>query len=177
MNLRKHSILLVGLLLVVLVGAFVFVTKNTSTQAITSFDQCVAAGNPILESYPPKCQLENGTSFTQDIGNELDLSEMIVSENPRPNQVVTSPLMLKGRARGNYFFEASFPATLLDADGKVLAEGFVTAEGEWMTEDFVPYSGELTFTPTTETGTLLLMRNNPSDKRENDMTLEIPVVF
>ena len=91
---------------------------------------------------------------------------------------ISSPFTLTGEARGYWFFEASFPVTLEDADGNVLVEHYATALGEWMTEDFVPFSTTLTFsTPSTSTGNLILHRDNPSDLPENDDELVIPVTF
>jgi hypothetical protein len=34
---------------------------------ITSYDECVAAGHPQLESYPGQCVLPDGTRFVQSI--------------------------------------------------------------------------------------------------------------
>jgi hypothetical protein len=98
---------------------------------------------------------------------------------PEPNSVIVSPLTIEGEARGFWFFEASFPMTLVDWDGKIIAEGIATAEEEWMTEDFVPFSGELVFTkpPQGETGSLILRKDNPSGIPENDDAIEIPVRF
>lgn len=40
--------------------------KNTSDN-ITSFDDCAAAGYPVLESYPRQCKTPEGKSFTETI--------------------------------------------------------------------------------------------------------------
>ena len=37
--------------------------KHTATPPINSFDSCVAAGNPVQESYPEQCAA-NGQTFT-----------------------------------------------------------------------------------------------------------------
>jgi len=42
-------------------------------KAITNFEECVAAGNPILESYPRRCQAKDGQTFTEVISNASDL--------------------------------------------------------------------------------------------------------
>lgn len=180
---HKHKLIL-GLISfsILVVGVTAFLTlrsKNEDKQVrtFTSFDECVEAGNPVLESYPPQCRTEDGQSFTQDIGNELEMTEMIVIENPRPNQEISSPLTIKGRARGTYFFEATFPLRLVDENGNQIAEGYVEADGEWMTEDFVPFVGELEFETDATEGTLYLKQANPSDLPENDASLEVPVVF
>lgn len=105
----------------------------------------------------------------------------ITVTSPNPGEAVTSPLTIEGSARGFWFFEATFPVVLTNWDGLIIAEGFATAEGEWMTEDFVPFSAELTFTTPENTpsnrGTLILQKANPSGLPENDDAIEIPIVF
>ena len=119
----------------------------TETQIpVDSFDSCVAAGNPIMESYPQQCRAADGTLFVEDIGNELDKLDLIRVDSPRPNAVIQSPLQIQGEARGTWFFEADFPIELLDAEGQVIGMAIATAQGEWMTEEFVPFTASLTFT-------------------------------
>ena len=146
---------------------------------IENFDDCVSAGNPVMESYPRQCNTKDGQHFTEEIGNELSLQDKIILDNPRPNQIITSPLVITGKARGTWFFEASFPVVLTDWDGLIIAQGIATAKSEWMTEDFVPFEATLTFnTPTYKNnGNLILKRDNPSGLPEYDEVLEIPVFF
>ncbi len=152
-------------------------TSPTPTQ-VTNFEECAAAGYPVQESYPARCTTPDGQSFTQEIGNEMGHSDVIQISSPRPNEVVTSPLMITGEARGSWYFEATFPFQLVDDNGLTLATGFATATGEWMTEEFVPFSGEIAFaTPTTPTGKLLINNANPSGLPENEKELIIPVRF
>lgn len=144
---------------------------------VTDFDSCVAAGNPVLESYPEQC-VADGQTFTRDIGNELEKSDLIQVDAPRPGDSVTTPLTITGQARGYWFFEASFPVELLDPNGALLARGVAQAQGDWMTEDFVPFTATLTFTaPASGTGELILRKDNPSGLPENDDALQIPVTF
>lgn len=146
-----------------------------------SFEECVTAGNPVMESYPRKCSDKVGNQFTENIGNTLEKMDKIILANPVPNQEVTSPLVIKGQARGNWFFEASFPVFLTDWDGKIIAEGIAQAEGDWMTTNFVPYTATLNyiFDPQSYSnrGTLILKKDNPSGLPENDDALEIPVLL
>ena len=144
--------------------------------AITSFEECVAAGNPVMESYPGQCRAGDNT-FVEDIGNEFEKIDLIRINTPRPNQTITSPLTIEGEARGYWFFEASFPVVLIDLDGRIIGEGFATADGDWMTEEFVPFTASLTFDapPDSNKGTLILRKDNPSGLPENDDALEVPV--
>lgn len=104
--------------------------------------------------------------------------ELIRVSNPGIGQLVTSPLVVTGEARGPWYFEASFPLKLLDDNGVVLAIGYAQAQGEWMTTDFVPFSGTLTFDPpSTPTGVLILEKDNPSGLPEYADQREIPVQF
>lgn len=112
-------------------------------------------------------------------------ADKITLTTPVPNGVIESPLTLTGSARGNWFFEASFPIILTNWDGLIIAEGVATAEGEWMTTDFVPFQATLEFTsPYPESGpdfmkrgSLILKKDNPSGLPEYDDALEIPVRF
>lgn len=151
--------------------------QNVPVSVIKNFDDCVAAGNPVMESYPRQCSA-NGQTFTENIGNALEKKDLIVLTLPQPNTIVTSPLELTGEARGNWYFEASFPVKLLDADGNVLAQIPAQAQGDWMTENFVPFKTTLEFTaPATDTGTLVLEKDNPSGLPEHADSLIVPVKF
>jgi hypothetical protein len=152
---------------------------TASPAAISSFEDCVAAGNPIAESYPPQCRTADGSSFTEDVGNRVELQGLIQIDEPTPNQRIASPLTIQGKARGPWFFEASFPVTLRDARGATLASGIVQATGEWMTEDFVPFRHTLTFTvpPGVRKGTLVFSKSNASGLPEHDAELRVPVGF
>lgn len=149
-----------------------------SPVAVNNFSDCAAAGYPVMESYPQQCKTPDGQTFIEDIGNAAELTEMIYADSPKPNAVVQSPLMVTGAARGNWYFEASFPVKLLDANGNVLVQTPAQAQGEWMTTEFVPFSVKLAFeTPTTTTGTLVLQKDNPSGLPEYDNALYIPIRF
>ncbi len=145
---------------------------------IANFEDCVSAGYPVLESYPRQCKTKDGQTFSEDIGNELEKMDLIRIENPRPNQTITSPLIIKGEARGYWFFEASFPLKMLDGNGNLVAQGIAQAKKEWMTSDFVPFEAVLEFeNPKTKKGLLILEKNNPSGLAEHSDELRVPVYF
>jgi len=117
--------------------------------------------------------------FVENIGNQLEKVNLIRVTHPLPNQVIISPLAITGEARGVWFFEANLPITLFDQNGNILVRHYAMATDEWMTENFVPFKGTLTFeVPEGITsGTLIIHKDNPSDIRELDDALEIPVRF
>ncbi len=152
--------------------------KEQEYAKIDSYETCASAGLPILESYPPQCRVPNGKSFTQDIGNELELHDEILISNPRPNQKIASPVSISGKARGNWFFEARFSGRLLDNNNKPIGNVILEASGDWMTQDFVDFKGKLEFPkPTTKRGKLILKNANPSGDPVRDKTLIVPVSF
>jgi len=110
-------------------------------------------------------------------GRQVVKPDDIVLVAPLPNSVVTSPLAVTGEARGFWFFEASFPVRLLDGNGNIMAEVPAQAQGEWMTENFVPFAAELDFSaPATSTGTLVLEKQNAAGL-PNPEQMIVPVRF
>ncbi len=107
-----------------------------------------------------------------------DKSNLIKVFNVSPDQAVKSPLLVEGEARGYWYFEASFPIRMFDANGKELGVAVAQAKDEWMTESFVPFSTTINFTkPTTSNGFLVLQKDNPSGLPEHDDELRVPVKF
>ena len=173
----NKKVLLIVLALIIIVIAF-SIQDNKTEVKIESFEDCVNAGNPVMESYPQQCRSSDGKLFVEDIGNELEKIDLIRINAPRPNQFISSPLTIEGEARGNWFFEGDFPIKLLDGNGDVIKTSFASALGEWMTEDFVPFKAEIEFTaPTTNKGTLILEKDNPSGLPEHADKLLVPIKF
>jgi len=104
---------------------------------------------------------------------------------PLPNEVIEGPLKIRGEARGNWFFEATFPVVLADWDGRIIKETYAQTKENWMTENFVNFSLNLEFEKPfkkndpdfMKRGSLILQKANPSGLPENDNALEITVFF
>jgi hypothetical protein len=112
---------------------------------------------------------EQGVSFEE---------VLIKVETPSPNQEVTSPILIKGEARGSWFFEATFPIKLVDEKGEVISMSYAQAKGDWMSEGFVPFEAELSFNITdNKRANLILEKDNPSGLPENSAHLIIPIVL
>ncbi len=131
--------------------------------------------------------------------DELLNTKFVQLDFPKPNQVVSSPLEVRGEARGNWFFEASFSVFLEDQYGNRFAQSIAQAQSDWMTENFVPFKATLLFDPTkpydmadpesfkktveefklnkTIKAFLILRKGNPSGLPEYDDQVEIPVRF
>lgn len=152
---------------------------------ITTFKECADLGFPIQETYPRRCISPQGQAFTEEINTPSSVITPNINENnkirvtsPQANESISSPLTIKGEARGNWYFEASFPIAIYDSNNTLLAEAPAQAKGEWMTENFVPFELTLTFPkPTTTSGKIVLKKDNPSGLPEHDEQIEIPVLF
>lgn len=152
--------------------------KDEEQDIIKNFDECVAAGNPVMESYPRQCNTTDGKHFTENIGNEMELADLIIIYSPRPNTTIESPLAISGKARGAWFFEADFPVKLLDGNDNIIASGIAQAQSDWMTEDFVEFLTAIEFeAPPTPTGKLILEKDNPSGLPEHNNQLIVPIKF
>ncbi|MCV0373415.1 MAG: hypothetical protein K5793_07680 [Nitrosarchaeum sp.] len=46
--------------------------RSPIESSIESFDDCVAAGNPVMESYPRQCRTSDGVNFVEEIDLHLD---------------------------------------------------------------------------------------------------------
>ncbi|MFW6352133.1 MAG: Gmad2 immunoglobulin-like domain-containing protein [Bacteroidota bacterium] len=114
--------------------------------------------------------------FISEQDNNQKFAEEIRIEQPEKNAVITSPLLIKGEAKGSWFFEAEFPIHLIK-DGETISQAIAKAEGNWMTSDFVPFSANMEFSeiPSGENAYLLLKNNNASGKPELDKSYKIPV--
>ena len=95
------------------------------------------------------------------------------------NKTLSTPTTIKGEVPGNWSFEASIPVVLTDWDGRIIAEEPAQLEGDWMTEEYVPFTVDLTFETPTEyqNGSLILRKDNPSGLPENDDAVEIPINY
>ncbi len=117
------------------------------------------------------------------MNNAADKTNLIVLTNLSVNQKISNPLMIRGEARGYWFFEGILPVLIVDWDGKIIGQGTVQAKDEWMTTEFVPFSGTIEFDKSqisgnySDRGVIIFQRANMSDLPENDDALEFPITF
>lgn len=165
------------LAVILIILTFAVISYLNKKPIVTSFEACVGAGYPVMESYPRQCRAD-GQNFIEDIGNELEKADLIRIDYPRPNQIIASPLEITGVARGAWYFEASFPVELRDANDNLIIQTHAEAQADWMTTEFVPYRLTMEFAiPPTATGTLILRKDNPSGLPEHEDALIVPVKF
>jgi hypothetical protein len=144
--------------------------KQTLTILVLAF--AVAAG--VYLSYRPEI------APPPTVSSAPLADDTVVIYEPLPESVISSPLKIRGKARGFWFFEASFPVTLTNWDGLIIAQTPAQALGDWMTEDWVEFEAILEFTPDVNVSSrafLILQKDNPSDLPENDDSREMTLFF
>ncbi len=151
---------------------------NNDNIGVTNYDECAERGYQITDIFPPTCKTPDGQIFVESIDNSSEKADLIQLEYPALKQtIISSPILLQGRARGNWFFEASFPVEIVDMNGNLLHIGIATAQNEnWMTTDFVPFTASLELENDFQGPAIMILnKNNPSDYRELDDALIVPV--
>jgi hypothetical protein len=182
---KNTTYTILAVVIVLILGLFLVGIYKNQSESITSYEECVSAGNDSTDTIPPVCVTDDGKTFVQTpkigtIGTPVkdDISNLIQVDSINMNDEVKSPLTITGKARGTFYFEASFPVKLIDASGKVLAQAPAQAQGEWMTNEFVPFKATLNFTSPTQGGGILIFKNdNPSGLTDNDREFRIPIKF
>lgn len=157
-------------------------TKKTTPLSILSFEDCIQQGYPVTESMPRQCRAPDGRIYTEKLQSKITYtnssSDMIVVDLPFPGAVTGKTFSVIGKARGNWFFEASFPIQVLDNKGKVIAQGIAQAESDWMTAEFVPFKATLQVPNSfIGTATLLIKKDNPSGLPEHDASISFPITI
>ena len=69
----------------------------------------------------------------------------IVLKNLKEGDYISSPLVIKGEAKGTWFSEGSFPVILTDGDGLIISETQTTVNSNWLTDDYVNFEAYLEF--------------------------------
>src|SRR3989344_5192810 len=145
---QRFKFIIVGAITAAIALSFaaIIAARQAEAPGVLSFEDCIARGYSLLESFPPKCIAPDGQQFVspvpvappapQNMGNAAEKADKIVVTNIKAGDTVASPLTIEGRARGTWYFEASFPVELLDAAGKQLVILPAQAKDEWMTENF-----------------------------------------
>ncbi|MCX6716097.1 MAG: hypothetical protein NT077_03725 [Candidatus Taylorbacteria bacterium] len=157
-------------------GAPVVVSKKVAKPAITP-STAVKTVTPaqVVDRYYPihVIKMDVPVYYSSTTVDQIKVS------NPPTNSSVSSPLTVTGVARGTWYFEGTAPILLTDSKGKIIAEGYVRAQSNWMTNEFVPFMGTLNYvTPVTATlGVLVLKNDNPSGLAANAKSVEVIVRF
>ena len=125
----------------------------------------------------------SGNSDLAPSAQKATKDDLIVIDSPLPEGVVSNPIVVKGRARGNWFFEASAPVTVVNWDGVIIGTGYMTVDAgnDWMTTEYVPFSGTIAYDATKlgaySYGWIIFKKDNPSGQPQFDNSLQVKINF
>lgn len=155
-----------------------------------SFDECVGAGNPVIETHPRRCSdVRTGETFTEELDETSD-DELttrnyqsadgvaIAIDNWADDRQVTSPLTITGQVPGSWSFEGSFPVEIVYQKDISLPGAIAEIQGDWMTDEMVPFTAVLTFDEEQLAGEeviIVIRKANPSGLPGDDDSLNLPV--
>jgi len=158
----------------ILVAAVILRLTSREDEWICQNGAWVKHGQPSSSQPTTTCP----RSFSEPAASSFTaLQGEVIINSPQPNEVVKSPLTVSGQARGNWFFEANIPVKLTDDNNNIIASAGGHSQGEWMTENLVPFSANLTFETEASNGFLVISKDNPSGLPQNDASVSIPVRF
>lgn len=196
MNIKPWVVAILVVAIVVLTGFVVYSVWRQPEEAtdgkpasVVSFDTCVAAGNPVMESYPRQCRdAESGITYTEKVDQEEqpELTKQtyksakgvtITIDNWADNRLASSPLTITGAVPGSWSFEGSFPIDLLFEGDIGLPGATAQLKGDWMTDEMVPFTASLVLDDQLigEEVLIILRKDNPSGLPENDDSLGLKV--
>ena len=165
---NRKIILIIFILFFCLFAGGVYYLFFREKGVVCTRDVKECSDGTFISRVPPDC------NFASCLGEK----EGILISLPKRNGKIKSPLKIEGKARGFWFFEAQFTAELYDANENFLGRAILTAKEDWMTENFVPFEGELNFPqPATSSGILRFLSDNPSGLPENQKVFDVPVQF
>jgi hypothetical protein len=156
----KRKYILGGIFALVIFSVFLFDRVNRRVVVNQKVDTCEIS--KCLE----KVEYKNASA------------NLVQVELPFPNAVVGKEFSVIGKARGVWYFEASFPVVLLDSNGRILSETHADAQSDWMTENFVPFRANIKV-PESYIGParLILKKDNPSGLTEHDASISFDIVI
>lgn len=177
----KLKVLALFILAVLFLVASATYSHYRALRLINTYEACVKAkGSVIQESYPSTCVTSLGARFPEPI-TPIDTNPGVISgpilTTPVKNTLIESPTLVIGFAPPGWMYEGVMSIKLVDAQGNILVstQAQENSPGTWQSGNPVGFSANLVFTPTTESGKIIISKDNPSGLLENDAHYEFPV--
>ena len=170
---RENRLILI--FFVVVVAALVTVVV---LRLVTPEDTWVCQNGAWVKHGQPATPQPTGGCQVSQPDNQPQAKGDLVVRAPLLNEVIASPVTIKGQARGNWFFEAVMPIKLVTEAGVELGSCQGRAESDWQTTDLVPFSCQLSFVnPSEGRGFLIISQDNPSGDPAKGESYKYPISF
>ncbi len=163
----NRVLVVVVVILLIVIGVlswFLFASPGPSTPAPVVISGTTTPSVPSLPTQPT---------------TPAPLHERISVTSPKANATVGDDFDVKGSAPGPWFFEATFPIKVRDANDNTIGVSHANAIGDWMTDQNVAFQATVHIDDAKYHGpaTLILLKDNPSGLPQNDDSLEVPIVI
>ena len=111
----KSTKLIIALIVIVLAVLGVIMLRNDDENDedvanITSYQECVDAGYPIMESFPEQCAVPGGDTFVNDIEEPIDVDNISepADNETEPENFEDTELVAVGNYEGNALATRSY---------------------------------------------------------------------
>ncbi|OGZ34350.1 MAG: hypothetical protein A2174_03795 [Candidatus Portnoybacteria bacterium RBG_13_41_18] len=142
---KKAIVFLLVVIALVIVYAYFYKAPapqdNENPITITNFEECVAAGNPVMESYPRQCGVGDKT-FTEIINTTMTEAEArLIAEQTciKGGEALTSGGIYNANSK-TWWFDANLNSTQQGCNPAcVVSEETKTAEINWRCTGLIPF--------------------------------------
>ena len=153
-------------ILAVLIIALAWLFFTTPVEAPT------ASSSQATTSASVPTATENTASSTEP----LDAS--VVVQMPLPNAIVSHSFDVSGSAPSGWFFEATFPIQVRDANDDLIGTSIGQAQEDWTKPGPITFTSQIQVDASYEgPADLILLKDNPSGDPENADEVTIPIVI
>ncbi len=171
--------IILGIIIIGLLGVLIFVPAKKASVTPASSENATSSDVNVSQNASTSEDRHSGAPQATYY-NYTSTKGKIVKASIAPHQVLTfaPTLMFTGNIPAGWAFEGTFPVQVTDANGHEVARGQATVPN-WMSPTGAWYSVTVTGMnkPDTATGFIVIKNDNPSDLRENDDQVRIPVKF
>lgn len=102
----------------------------------------------------------------------------VIFDSPTTDSKITNPITVSGKALGNWYFEGEFNTAVIDASETELGSSTAKAQGDWMSEGYVPFTATIDFAKTSSSyGYVIAKKNNPSGQPSANSEYRVKVSF
>ncbi len=136
-------------------------------------------GNPFSAKPNASCGNSNLNKINQEQNTKGFENDDLKLDTFKENDLLNNKEVIKGRMKGSYFFEGTFPIIVEDLNGNILGQTVTTITPNWQSEDLVPFETEEIIFDKKENneGYLIFKNDNPSGLPEYEKIIKIKVRF
>lgn len=167
---------IIAVLVALIVGGVGFVGGTYYGEKVQKEKTAVKSAVTAVAS--PTAKIGTRSAVTTATQTQTATAQGIRVTSPVTDATVSSPLSISGEAVGSWYFEGEFTVSMIDGNGAEASSAIVKAQGDWMTQSYVPFTATMDFKKQlTPFGYLVFKKNNPSGQPSNDQEYKLRIYF